>query len=236
MDLIVQSLPFLLGGAVQTLKITLIAELFGCLLGLIVAMGRLSRRPWTKFLATAYVDFFRGTPLLVQVFIVYFGIPELLSSGQTYLSAQFGLAPIVQNTYIPPFLAAAIACSINSGAYVAEIFRAGIQSIDRGQMEAARSLGMTHGQAMRYIILPQAFKRVVPPLGNEFIALLKDTSLLAVIGYVELTRRGQLVIADTFRSFEIWILVALIYLAMTFSISRLVDYTERKLKTGNDQG
>ena len=132
---------------------------------------------------------------------------------------------------VDPFVAAITACGINSGAYVAEIFRAGIQAIDKGQMEAGRSLGMTWVQTMRYIIVPQAFKNIVPPLGNEFIALLKDSSLVSVIGFEELTRRGQLIIARTYGSLEIWLGVAVIYLVMTLAISRLVAYMEKRLKT-----
>ena len=120
------------------------------------------------------------------------------------------------------------ACGINSGAYIAEIFRAGIQAIDNGQMEAGRSLGLSWTQTMRYIIVPQAFKNVIPPLGNEFIALLKDSSLVSVIGFEELTRRGQLIIARTYGSLEIWLSVALIYLVMTLSISRLVAFLEKR--------
>lgn len=126
-------------------------------------------------------------------------------------------------------MAAIIACSINSGAYVAEIFRAGIQSIEKGQMEAARSLGMTRGQAMRYVILPQAFRRVVPPLGNEFIALMKDTSILSAIGVEELVRKGQLYVAVTYQPFPIYMGIALVYLVLTLTISRWVAYTERRL-------
>jgi polar amino acid transport system permease protein len=134
---------------------------------------------------------------------------------------------------VNPWIAAISACSINSGAYIAEIFRAGVQSIDRGQAEAARSLGMNQVQAMRHIILPQAFKRVIPPLGNEFIAMLKDTSLLSVIGFEELMRRGQLIVAQTYRSFPIYITAAVIYLIMTYGISRWVAYMERRLKAGD---
>ncbi|CEP68650.1 Amino acid ABC transporter, permease protein,3-TM domain, His/Glu/Gln/Arg/opine family [Moorella glycerini] len=233
MGLVIQSLPYLLLGAVQTLKITLVAVSLGCVFGLIAGMGRLSRRRLTSFLATCYVDFFRGTPLLVQIFIVYYGFPQLLNEGQQFLMAHFGLPQLLQTTHIPVFVAATVSTSLNSGAYVAEIFRAGIQSIERGQVEAARSLGMTERQTMRYIVLPQAFKRVIPPLGNEFIAMLKDTSLLSVIGYVELTRQGQLISAATFRPLEVFFAVALIYLVMTFTISRLVDYLERRLRTGD---
>ena len=123
------------------------------------------------------------------------------------------------------------ACSINSGAYVAEIFRAGIQSVDRGQTEAGRSLGLTWFQTMREIVIPQAFKRIIPPLGNEFIAMLKDSSLVSVIGFEELTRSGQLIIAQTYGSFEIWTSVAIIYLAMTLTISQFVAFLERKFRT-----
>lgn len=170
-----------------------------------------------RMLATVYVDFTRGTPLLVQIFLIYFALPTL--TGQR----------------IDPFVAAITACSFNSGAYVAEIFRSGIQSIDKGQMEAGRSLGMSWMQTMRYIIVPQAFKRVIPPLGNEFIAMLKDSSLVSVIGFEELTRRGQLIIASTYTPFEIWLAVACIYLMMTFVISRLVDFLERRYRVNESR-
>ncbi|SFR17864.1 amino acid ABC transporter membrane protein, PAAT family [Desulfoscipio geothermicus DSM 3669] len=234
MDVVIENLPVLIfQGAKITLQITIISVAIGCLLGLIGGLSRLSRRKVLRFLATAYVDFFRGTPLLVQIFIVYFGIPKLLMDLQSFMVDSYGMTPVADSFALPRFLAAVIACSLNSGAYVAEIFRAGVQSIERGQMEAARSLGMTHGQAMRYVILPQAFKRVIPPLGNEFIAMLKDTSLLSVIGFAELTRNGQLIIARTYESFAIWLTVGFIYLIMTFTLSRIVDYLERRYKTGD---
>ena len=129
---------------------------------------------------------------------------------------------------LEPFIAAVAACGINSGAYVSEIFRAGIQAIDVGQMEAGRSLGLTWWQTMRFIILPQAFKNILPPLGNEFIAMLKDSSLVSVIGFEELTRRGQLIIAQTYGSFEIWMTVAVLYLIMTMAISRIVAFLEKR--------
>lgn len=211
-DLITRSLPLLLMGAGITIQITAISVGIGLLIGMFVGIARLSKAWIVKFAATIYVDFIRGTPLLVQIFIIYFALPLVL--GQR----------------IDPFIAAITACGINSGAYVAEIFRAGIQSIDKGQMEAGRSLGMTWTQTMRFIILPQAFKRIIPPLGNEFIAMLKDSSLVSVIGFEELTRRGQLIIARTYGSFEIWITVAIIYLLMTLTISRFIDYLERRYK------
>ncbi|HWR08784.1 amino acid ABC transporter permease [Sporomusa sp.] len=212
-DLIINSFPLLLLGAGVTVQISAISVSFGLLIGMFVGMARLSQIWAVKTLASLYVDFIRGTPLLVQIFLIYFALP------------------LVVGQRIDPFIAAITACSVNSGAYVAEIFRSGIQSIDKGQMEAGRSLGMTWAQTMRYIILPQAFKRIIPPLGNEFIAMLKDSSLVSVIGFEELTRRGQLIIARTYGSFEIWLTVAFIYLVMTFTISRLVDYLERRYKT-----
>ena len=211
-DLVVQSFPLLLLGAGVTIQITAVSVTAGLFIGMFVGIARLSKNWIIKALATAYVDFIRGTPLLVQLFLVYFALP------------------IILGTRIDPFIAAITACSINSGAYVAEIFRGGIQSIDKGQMEAGRSLGMTWAQTMRHVILPQAFKRIIPPLGNEFIAMMKDSSLVSVIGFEELTRRGQLIIARTYGSFEIWLSVAVIYLVMTFTISRFVDYLERRYK------
>ena len=212
-DLVVNSFPLLLLGAGVTIKITAMSVAVGVIIGLFVGIARICRIKPLEWLAAVYVDFFRGTPLLVQIFLVYFALPVI--TGQR----------------IDPYIAAIGACGINSGAYVAEIFRAGIQSIDNGQMEAGRSLGMTWVQTMRYIIVPQAFKRVIPPLGNEFIALLKDSSLVSVIGFEELTRRGQLIIAKTYGSLEIWISVAIVYLVMTLTISRFVAYLEKRFAT-----
>ncbi len=211
-DIIARAIPLLLEGAIFTIEITVLSVAIGTVIGLFVGVGRISSIRLVRWAAAVYVDFIRGTPLLVQIFLIYFALP------------------VVTGIKMNPFVAAITACSINSGAYVAEIFRAGIESIDDGQMEAGRSLGLSWMQTMRYIIIPQAFKRVIPPLGNEFIALLKDSSLVSVIGFEELTRRGQLVIARTYASLEIWICVALIYLAMTLTISRFVAYLERRYK------
>lgn len=215
LDLAINSFPLLLLGAGVTIKITALSVALGILIGLFVGIASISQVKVLRALAAVYVDFFRGTPLLVQLFLFYFALPAI--TGQR----------------VDPFVAAIGACGINSGAYVAEIFRAGIQSIDAGQMEAGRSLGMTWSQTMRYIIVPQATSRVIPPLGNEFIALLKDSSLVSVIGFEELTRRGQLIIAKTYGSLEIWISVAIIYLIMTLTISRFVAYLEKRYKTND---
>lgn len=212
-DLMINSLPLLIVGAGITIQITAISVGLGLIIGMFVGIARICNVKVLRVLATVYIDFLRGTPLLVQIFLIYFALPMVV--GQR----------------VDPFIAAITACGINSGAYIAEIFRAGIQAIDEGQMEAGRSLGMSWVQTMRYIIVPQAFKNVIPPLGNEFIALLKDSSLVSVIGFEELTRRGQLIIARTYGSLEIWITVALIYLVMTLTISRLVSYMEKRLAT-----
>lgn len=212
-DLMINSLPLLIVGAGITIQITAISVGLGLIIGMFVGIARICNVKVLRALATVYIDFLRGTPLLVQIFLIYFALPMVV--GQR----------------VDPFIAAITACGINSGAYIAEIFRAGIQAIDEGQMEAGRSLGMSWVQTMRYIIVPQAFKNVIPPLGNEFIALLKDSSLVSVIGFEELTRRGQLIIARTYGSLEIWITVALIYLVMTLTISRFVSYMEKRLAT-----
>mgnify|MGYP000459480368 CR=1 FL=1 len=215
LSLIASSFPLLLRGAGLTLEITALSVGIGLLLGLLLSLLQLSKSPLLSIPAKVYVDFIRGTPLLIQIFIIYFALPVII--GQR----------------IDPFVAAVAACSINSGAYVAEIFRAGIQSIDIGQMRAGLSLGMNWTMTMRYIILPQAFKRIIPPLGNEFIAMLKDSSLVSVIGFEELTRSGQLIIAETYGSLEIWSAVAVIYLVMTLTITRLVSFLEKRFKTSD---
>ena len=212
-DLMVNSLPLLIAGAGITVEITAMSVFLGLVIGCMVDIARLCNIKPIRYIANVYVDFIRGTPLLVQIFLVYFALPGIIGSR------------------VDPFVAAISACSINSGAYIAEIFRAGIQSIDKGQMEAGRSLGMSWAQTMRYIIMPQAFKRIIPPLGNEFIAMLKDSSLVSVIGFEELTRRGQLIIARTYASFEIWMAVALVYLVMTFAVARFTGYLERRFDT-----
>ena len=214
-SLITGSLPLLLQGALVTLEITALSVGLGLVFGLIAALAQISKFAPLRLLGKIYVDFIRGTPLLVQIFIIYFALPVII--GQR----------------IDPFVAAVAACSINSGAYVAEIFRAGIQSIDIGQMRAGLSLGMNWTMPMRSLILPQAVKRIIPPLGNEFIAMLKDSSLVSVIGFEELTRSGQLIIAETYGSLEIWSAVAVIYLVMTLTITRLVSFLEKRFKTSD---
>ena len=212
LSLISNSIPLLIKGAGVTLEITALAVGVGLLVGLCLGLGQLSKSRILRWPCKIYVDVIRGTPLLVQIFIIYFALPNIIGHR------------------IDPFVAAVTACSLNSGAYVAEIFRAGIQSISLDQMRAGLSLGMTTAQTMRYIILPQAIKRIIPPLGNEFIAMLKDSSLVSVIGFEELTRSGQLIIAETYATMEIWTVVAILYLVMTLTITQLVGFMERRLR------
>lgn len=211
--IMVPSFQPLLEGAKITLEITAGAVGIGIILGLFLSLMRLSSKRLVRGIAISYIDFFRGTPLLVQIFIAYYALPQILR-------------------FTPPdnyqYIAAITAMGLNSGAYIAEIFRSGIQSIDRGQSEAARSLGMTQTQAMRYIVLPQAFKRVIPPLGNEFIALLKDSSLVSLIALEDLMYAGKIIVGRTYQPFPVYIEVAIMYLVMTLVLSRVVNYTERR--------
>lgn len=209
-ELIEKALPILLLGAGVTIEITAVSVFIGFCIGLFVGIARICKVKVFRILAAIYADCIRGTPLLVQIFLIYFALP------------------ILTEHRVEPFVAAVAACGINSGAYVSEIFRAGIQAIDVGQMEAGRSLGLSWWQTMYYVILPQAVRNILPPLGNEFIAMLKDSSLVSVIGFEELTRRGQLIIAQTYGSFEIWSTVAILYLIMTLAISRVVAMLEKK--------
>ena len=215
LSLIVSSFPLRLEGAGLTLEITALSVGLGRVFGLFLGLAQLAKTPILRWPAKVYVDVIRGTPLLIQIFIIYFALPNIIGHR------------------IDPFFAAVAACSLNSGAYIAEIFRAGIQSISIGQMRAGLSLGMTVGQTMRYIVLPQAFKRIIPPLGNEFIAMLKDSSLVSVIGFEELTRSGQLIISETYGSLEIWSAVAVLYLVMTLSITRIVSFLEKRFRASD---
>lgn len=198
----------LIVGLITTLEISVYSSIIGLIIGLFAGLGRISDNPMIKGLATIYVELIRGTPLLVQILIFYFFVGTLLQFGR--------------------FAAGTMALAVFAGAYVAEIIRAGIQSIHPGQMEAARSLGMNYFQAMRYIILPQAFKRTLPPLAGQFISLIKDSSLVSVIAITDLTKAGREVVTSTFAYFEIYFTIALMYLVLTFSLSMFVKYIERR--------
>lgn len=207
--MLVDILPELLQGAKITVELTVISVAIGTLIGLIVGVCRVSHLKILNVPAAIYVEILRGTPLLVQVMIVYYGLPNIgLNLGQ--------------------MTSGILALSLNSGAYVAEIFKAGIKSIKKGQTEASFSLGMTYGQNMRFVILPQAVRNILPALGNEFIALIKDSSLVSVIAIEELLRRGMIVYSRTYNAWTPLIGVALIYLCMTTPLSRMVAYVEKR--------
>jgi polar amino acid transport system permease protein len=210
-ELIIKSIPNLLRGLYVTMELGILGIFIGSIFGLLAGLARLSKSRFLRGIAIAYSDFFRGTPMIVQLFIVYFALPALLKIN------------------IESFLACAIVCSINSGAYISEVVRAGILGVDRGQTEAGKSLGLNSIQIMYNIVFPQAIKRILPALGNEFIGLIKATSIVSVIGMRELTGEGQIIISRTYASLEIWLLVAIFYLVLIMTLSRLVNFLERKL-------
>ena len=230
-------------GVILTLTITFTAYAITLVIGLITGLARLSKNPVVYTIATLYVEVARGIPMLVLLLYVSFvAVPmaiELLNSlGQAMLSWSWWpafLDPVGQALAdysirnVSEVARGIIGLAIGYGAFSAEIFRAGIQSIEKGQMEAARSLGMSYPQAMRHVILPQAIRRMLPPLGNDFIALLKDSSLVSALSVQELTMLGRQNVARTFRTFETWNMVALLYLMMTFALSFVVRELERRM-------
>ncbi len=220
LNIIFSSFPTLLLGAVVTLQLALMSGILGMVGGSLVGIARLSSSRPLRWITRAYIDFFRGTPLLVQMFMIYFGLPPLMRE----IGIPFRLSPLV---------AGVLALSLNGTAYIAEIVRAGVQSIELGQSEASQSLGLSSVQTMSYVIFPQALRRMLPPLGNEFISLLKDTSLVAVIGFEELFRRGQLIVASNYRAFEIYAAVALTYLVLTILSSQVFSFLERWMNPVN---
>lgn len=217
LNVIWQNLPQLLYGAKLTLFYSVAVIIIATVLGLIFALLKISHQPTLKKIGEGYVSIFRGLPLLVEIFYVYFALPMILP-----LHAWF-------DPYFTP-VAGVIALSLNESAYITEIIRAGILSINKGQTEAAYSIGMTKYKTMKYIILPQAFKRMIPPLVNQFIQTIKDTSLLSVISISELTRQGQLIISTTFASLQIWTAVAVLYLIMILTLTSISGYLERRFQ------
>ncbi|NLT94956.1 MAG: amino acid ABC transporter permease [Clostridia bacterium] len=207
----VKMLPLLIKGAGMTVTLTACAITFGTMIGLIIAFMKIIKNPVLNFIGSIYTWVFRGIPLLVQLFIVYYALPMVI-----------GLT-------LDPFPAAVISISLCGGAYIAEIIRAGIQSVDKGQMEASLSLGMTYFQAMRRIIIPQTYRRLIPPMGNEFITLLKDTALVSTISMVELTRTAQIYAASHFKPFEMFITAGVIYLFLTTFFTLVFGKLESKL-------
>jgi polar amino acid transport system permease protein len=199
-------------GALKTLEISAIAILLAIPIGIIFGLGRISKNKIIYFISSTYIEIMRGVPLLVLLIWIFFVLGQFIRIG-TYWSAIIGLA-------------------LFSAAFIAEIVRTGIQAVPKGQMEAARSLGMTHTKAMTHIILPQAFRRVLPPLASQFIMLIKDSSLISIIAATELTLNAKNLVATSFASIEVWTFVALIYFIMTFSLSLIIRYFEKRLLKG----
>ncbi|MEH7437715.1 amino acid ABC transporter permease [Neobacillus drentensis] len=212
-DILAEYAPFFLKGTLLTIGLSIASIIIGTVLGLLIGLGKMMRNKLLAFPFSIYITFFRGTPLLVQILLIHFAVVPLFTGGTNAIAA------------------AIVTLSLNAAAYISEIFRAGIQSIDRGQMEAARSLGMTHAQSMWNIILPQAFKRMIPPLGNEFIVLIKESSLAALIAAPELMYWGRAMQGQYFRVWEPYITAAVIYLVLTLSLSFLLSRLERRLAT-----
>ena len=206
-----------LQGVPVTVGVTLIAMVTGVVLGLVLALMKMSRIKVLTALASLYIEIIRGTPLIVQALIMAYGLPQLLQSSGISFPWPYLIIPAV------------IVCGLNSAAYVAEVIRSGIQAVDKGQMEAARSIGMTKGQAMKLIVIPQALKIVLPAFGNEFVSLIKETSVLSYVGVVEILRKGALWNAATFNTFEAYIGVALVYMLLTIPTSKLVKRLEKTM-------
>ncbi len=202
-------LKFLPDGILITFEVTIFAIIFAVLLGLLTGLGRISKNPFINAVASTYVEVVRGIPLLVQLFYIYYALGRFVR--------------------LPDMVAAIIAMSLCYGAYMGEVFRAGIESIDKGQMEAARSLGFNRTQTMFYVILPQAWRTILPPVGNEFIAHLKDTSLVSILAVADMLRRGREFASETFTYFETYTVIALVYLLITLLLSKMVSILEEKL-------
>ncbi|QNU68002.1 amino acid ABC transporter permease [Ruminiclostridium herbifermentans] len=211
--------PYFINGTISTIVIAILTVFLGVIIGTILALMKISNKRIAKAIASAYIEFIRGTPLLVQISIIYYSISF----------PKFTILDIEMNRFIP----GVIAMAINSGAYVAEIIRAGIQAVDKGQMEAARSIGFNSIQAMRYIILPQAIRNILPALGNEFVVVIKESSVLSVIGIVELMRSADIVKAAIYKPFAPLIVVAVIYFILTFTLTRVLGFAERRMRTSD---
>lgn len=238
-DIIIEYWPLFLQGLWTTLELTLIGIACGTLLGLLLGLGKIAqaeRGPWkwplrlfVKTPSQLYITFFRGTPLFVQILLIHFALVPLLIHPDDGLLISGEWALYLKREY-GAFISGALALSLNSGAYIAEIFRAGIQSIDRGQFEAARSLGLNYFETMKAIIIPQAFRRMLPPLGNEAIMLLKDSSLVSAIGLAELAYAARTAAGAYSRYWEPYLFISFVYLIITLGMSYVVHLLERKYK------
>ncbi len=205
-------IKFVPDGILITFQVTIESILLALVIGLFTGLGRISKNKYINGIASLYVEIIRGIPLLVQLFYIYYALAMFVN--------------------IPDMLSAVIAMSVCYGAYMGEVFRAGIQAISKGQMEAARSLGMSSTQAMVHVILPQAVRTILPPVGNEFVALLKDSSLVSILAVSDLLRRGREYASETFTYFETYTVIALVYLMITLFFSKLISIMEEKVNAG----
>lgn len=215
---------FYLYGARTTLLLAVFTVFIGVVIGVFFALMKISKRRGLRFIAATYIEFIRGTPLMVQLFIIYYGLPQI---GIRFPSFNF------MGSDFADIMPCIITLSINSGAYVAEIIRAGIQAIDKGQMEAARSLGLTHAMAMQHVILPQAFKNILPALGNEFIVVIKESSIVSLIGIAELMYNTDTIRGNTFNAVAPLLVAALMYFVMTFTLSKFLGVAERRMRASD---
>lgn len=215
-DLFVNNFPRLMDGLWVTLSTTLVSLAIAAVLGLICGLMLVSNNIILRGIAKVYVYIIRGTPIIVQAFFVYFGVPNATGLRLTAVSAGI------------------ITLSLNAGAYTGELFRGGIQAIPKGQVEAARSLGMSQYLTMTKVVLPQALRLMIPSLVNQCIITLKDSSILSVIGLAELTQTGRLIIANNFESFKMWIIVGILYMIPIFILTKISEYIERRLKIGKN--
>lgn len=216
---------FYLIGAKNTVLLAIIAVVIGAALGLLLAICRISKSRILRFVSTAYVEFVRGTPLLVQLFIIYYGLQAV--------GIRFPDIPVITailDINFSDFMSGVITMGLNSAAYVCEIFRSGIQSVDKGQMEAGRSLGLSYGQTLQKIIVPQAIRNVLPALGNEFVVVIKESSIVSIIGIADLMYKANTVRGNTFQPFEPLLVAALVYFLLTFTLSKLLAYIEKRMR------
>jgi polar amino acid transport system permease protein len=216
---------FVRDGIAVTILITLVSFIFMLFVGMMGGLGRISKNKPIHLITTLYVELVRGVPLLVQLIWWYFAFPVVIQQIGRWTGISF-----MANYHANAIFLAIFGFVFCYGAYMSEIFRAGIQSIPKGQLEAARSLGMSYFQAMRHVILPQAIRVILPPVGNEFIALLKDSSLVSAVALADLTRRGREYMSAHFNPIEVWTMIALVYLVMTLFSARIVNYIERRTK------
>ena len=207
----------------QTLLLALCGLFFACIIGLVFGMMSVLKSKVCRAIAQIFVDIVRGVPMIVLAFFVFFGVPYFFKNV------------LGNNITLSALTAGTICLALNCGAYMAEIIRAGIQSVDKGQMEAARSLGLTYWKSMRKVVLPQAIRTMIPSIINQFIITLKDTSILSVIGFPELVNSAKNVVAITFKSFETWLIVGIMYLIIITALSKLAKVLERRLNRGRQQ-